>query len=150
MLPPVLFFFILYDYVYNVYGSTSKVLDVKAHCDYVNKALEEGGLALVLMLIFFGYYIINTGKVLRRIPFPFKKVYGVNGKTKLQVDSMAVMSLALLFGCVWYLCDMLANDGYIGVEAIFWCMLGTGLAVNRILTVRYGIVLKEEKKDGKH
>lgn len=101
----------------NVYGRTNVLID-KPHNYYLQVAHDTGVLSLIILLTLFGYYIIQSIKL----------------QFKVRKDSeLKSISLAILAGVIGYLVAAIFNDSTVHVAPLFWVLLGTGFATNRLL-----------------
>ncbi|MCR4842839.1 MAG: O-antigen ligase family protein [Eubacterium sp.] len=126
------------DYVFNTYHSSGWNFDNKAHCWYMNFWVENGLVALVLMLVFIGFYIVQSVRVYLKREITLQALRpAVENDTRdpgqVRVARMYVMGLGCFAAVVWYLINMLVNDAYPGIALMFWCILGVGIALNREL-----------------
>ena len=106
------------DYVWDkYYYGDSNSLNVKPHEFYLQMWIEEGFIALVALLIFFGWFV---GSGVRRFR-----------KTSIH-DDKGVMGLGVTVGVIGYLISMLANDSFTSTTIVFWVILGMGLGIYRL------------------
>jgi O-antigen ligase len=108
------------DYVgkLNAYGSTTIVVD-KPHNIYLDYALNTGLPSLLVLLIFWGIYIVRC----------FKLYF------KSSLDSFySMIGVASLTAVTGYLASGLFNDTNQNVTPAFWIILGIGFAVNKLYT----------------
>lgn len=101
----------------NAFGRTNMIVD-KPHNYYLQVAHDTGVLSLLTLLTLFGYYIAQS------IRLQFKV------KTDSELKSI---SLAILAGVLGYLIAAIFNDSTVHVAPLFWVLLGTGFATNRLL-----------------
>lgn len=95
--------------------SFSSDYDVKPHCLYMQYFVEEGGVALICLLIFFGIYLVQA----------FLVVW------KSDADRLENrFHLACVAGVVTYLVGGIVTDSMVVYSPLFWCILGIGYAVN--------------------
>ena len=106
------------DYVWDkYYYGGSNALNVKPHDFYLQMWIEEGFIALIALLIFFGWFV---GSGVRR----FRKI-SIH-------DDKGVMGLGVTVGVIGYLIAMLANDSFTSTTIVFWVILGMGLGIYRL------------------
>lgn len=104
-----------YKDIYYYYGIMQVM--TKPHNMYLQIATETGVVSLLALLVFWGYYLIQSAKLYWNCTFD-------------------TLSKRLGFGCMLavlvYLGCGLANDSMISVAPVFWCIQGVGLAVNQM------------------
>lgn len=106
------------NYVEKKYKDTETLFDVKAHNFYIQQFLENGLLALLCFLAFYAYYLIQSIKLYRNRP----------------IDSFASMvGLGIMLGTFDYMIIAVANDSNVNTAPVFWVLLGSGMAINRML-----------------
>jgi hypothetical protein len=115
------------DYIYLKHGSGSNVYNVKAHSIYVQQCVETGVIGLLVLLMFFGWYIVRSAKIYRRAVFS---------------DQITWVGIGIFAAVVVYLIAALANDSNVCTAPVFWVILGLGFAVNRIIAEKEGVVLQ--------
>ncbi len=103
-----------YKDVYYYFGNMQVM--TKPHNMYLQIAVETGVVSLLALLVFWGWYLLQSVKIYWHSTFQS-------------------FSERLGFGCflavLTYLGCGLSNDSMITVAPIFWCVLGVGLAVNQ-------------------
>ena len=90
----------------------------RPHSLYLKVAVESGVVALLAMLVFFGWYLIQS-----------LKIYWKGEFTSLS----ARVGFACFLAVTVYLVCGLTNDSMITVAPVFWGILGIGMAANRII-----------------
>lgn len=98
------------------YGVTNMIID-KPHNLYLQIGMNQGGIALIAFLVFVISYLVQCFRL-----YAFKFNQGVT-------DGMGI---GILLAIVGYLGAGIFNDSIVSVAPIFWVLLGTGMAVNRI------------------
>lgn len=98
------------------YVGTAQVI-TRPHCMYLQTAVESGIPALLCLLVFFGWYWLESLVVC------WKSDYST-----LQ----SRISFACFFAVTAYLVCGLTNDSMITTAPVFWGILGLGIATNRI------------------
>ena len=97
------------------YYYNQMVTNTKPHNMYLQIATETGVISLLALLVFWGYYLVQSAKLYWNCSFD-------------------TLSKRLGFGCALavlvYLGCGITNDSMISVAPIFWCVQGIGLAVN--------------------
>ena len=110
-----------YVYGFNSYG-------VKAHSWYLQQWLETGLLGTLGLLVFLFWYVIKSIRIYRRV--------------SLQ-DRLSWIGFGLFTAVLVYMLVGIVNDSNVCTAPVFWCMLGLGLAVNRMLVKKDGLFVKE-------
>lgn len=88
-------------------------LPTKAHSMYLQSALQTGVLSLICLLVFWGRYVICFIKNVRQRE---------NSESRW-------LSLGIFLGVTGFLLMGIMNDSNLAVSPVFWCMLGTGIAM---------------------
>lgn len=110
-----------YVYGFNSYG-------VKAHSWYLQQWLETGLLGTLGLLGFLFWYVIKSIRIYRRV--------------SLQ-NRLSWIGFGLFTAVLVYMFVGIVNDSNVCTAPVFWCMLGLGLAVNRMLVEKDGLFVKE-------
>lgn len=116
------------DYIYKTYMNMATMFDVKAHNWYLQQWIENGLLALLCILAFYGIYFVRSVKLYRRITFKH--------------NMSAYMGFAVFIGINSYMISSIVNDSYVCTAPVLWCAFGLGYALNR-MNAEY---LKKEQK----
>ncbi len=111
------------NYVDMYYFSGSKTISSRPHCMYLQIAVESGVVSLIALVVFWAWYLLQS--------------VGIYFKSKLETMTERVGFACFLAVFVYLVCG-LTNDSMVTVAPVFWCILGLGLATNRMV--------KEEKK----
>lgn len=106
------------DYVYRIRMGMQRNLDVKAHCWYLQQWVENGLIAMLLLCLFFGWYCVRSIRIYRRADIH---------------QSIFWLGLGIWTSVMTYLVVGLTNDSNVGTAPVFWCLLGLGMAVNRMI-----------------
>lgn len=106
------------NYIHKTYLGTQYLFDAKAHCMYLQQFLENGLIALLLILAIGGYYIITS--------------FALYIKVKEHTFE-ACLGKGCFLGITAYLIACLTNDSNVTTAPVFWGMLGIGVALNEIL-----------------
>lgn len=106
------------NYIVKKYRGTETLFDVKAHNMYLQQWLENGLLALLVLLIFYGWYFIQSFKIYRKVN---------------EYDLLSEVGLGIYLGTFTYMIIGVANDSNVCTAPVFWITFGIGLAVNRIV-----------------
>lgn len=91
-------------------------LPTKAHSLYLQTALQTGVLSLLCLMLFWGRYLICF----------IKTFFGNKNK------AAGGIKLAIFLGIAGFLFMGFLNDSNLAVSPVFWCLLGTGIAVEKI------------------
>lgn len=107
-----------YDMVAKTYAYDTPFMIVdKPHNVYILYAVNSGIFALMALLVLWGKYVVDSLKL-----YAFKKEYS-------QMDYYAIACFTAIMG---YLAAGFFNDSVPTVAPIFWVLLGTGYALNRM------------------
>lgn len=120
------------DYLYRNYTEINNVFDVKPHSWYLQQWVENGMIAMLLMVGFYMWYFVNSVRILRRVNFQ---------------ENLHKLCLALFTGLLIYMIAAIANDSTVNVAPLYWATLGIGIAVNRIILEKEQLI--NPKKDVK-
>ena len=107
-----------HDYIgkINMRGNFNVVIE-KPHSYYLQIAHDTGWISLILLLVLFAYYTIDTLIVLIKFqPHGFQRKY----------------SVAILCGVIAYLIASIMYDSSVLTAPVFWIVLAVGIALNRI------------------
>ena len=85
---------------------------------YLQAALETGVVSLLLLLAFWGRYLIESFRLYRK---------------KEGRDGVGLTGLAIFAGIAGYLLAGITNDSIVAAAPVFWGMTGVGMAVNRLV-----------------
>lgn len=99
-----------------VLGNPYIIVD-KPHSIYLQSAINTGCISLIALLALFFYYIYNS----------FKSIL-----TKNNSGFAFAVKIAVLTGVCGYLVAGLATDSVVSVAPVFWVLLGTGYAANKL------------------
>lgn len=108
------------DYVdkYNNNVYDNKVI-TKPHSLYLQIAIQNGVLALVCFLIFYGWYLVSGLRIYFKQPLN---------------NLRAVTGFAILLGTMGYMIAGTIYDSSLTVAPIFWAFLGLGIGINQKLS----------------
>lgn len=109
-----------------VYGFNS--YEVKAHCWYLQQWVESGLIGTLALLIFMGWYAVQSIRIYRRVDLH---------------ESLSWIGFGLFAAVLVYLIAGVANDSNVCTAPVFWGMLGLGLATNRMIAEKEGLFVKE-------
>ena len=109
------------DYIGKLNSGYLGLIITKPHNMYLQTGVNAGVLALICQLAVFVIYLVGS-----------LKTYW---KAELS-DEMVEFGLALNLGIVGYLIAALMNDSCVALAPVFWVLLGTGFAVNRLVRER--------------
>jgi len=102
---------------YNAYDTPYIIVD-KPHNIYLNYASNTGLLSLVVLLLLWGYYIIDCFRLYYKNDAP-------NYYSRIGIASLAAV--------VGYLISGIFNDTTVNVTPAFWIILGLGFSANAIV-----------------
>lgn len=97
-----------------VYGTPNVTID-KANSWYLQTGVEQGLLALLLCIIVFLFYFVESVTL-----YIFRKEYNIT----------ETFGLAIFIGLVGYSADTFFVSTSISVAPLFWCLFGFGLGAN--------------------
>lgn len=106
------------DYIYKNSMGINNTFDVKPHSWYLQQWVENGMIAMLLLLGFYLWYFINAVRILRRVDFH---------------ENLHKLCLAIFTGLLIYMVAAIANDATVNVAPLYWATLGIGIAVNRMI-----------------
>lgn len=110
-----------YVYGFNNYG-------VKAHCWYLQQWVETGLLGTLGLIVFLIWYLINSIRVYRRVDLH---------------NRLSWIGFGVFCAILVYLLVGIVNDSNVCTAPVFWCMMGLGLAINRMLINNEKLFVKE-------
>ena len=106
------------DYLYKTYLDINNNFDVKAHNWFLQQWVENGLLATICLLGFYLWYVVSSVRLFRKISFK---------------ENLHRISFALFTGLLIYVIAALANDPTVNVATLFWCGIGLGFSVNKMI-----------------
>lgn len=107
------------NYIVKNYRGSQSLFDVKAHCMYLQNALENGVLALLCFLVFYIWYFVKSFLLYRKV-------------SKFNFTSS--MGMGIYLGSIAYMICGIANDSNVNTAPVFWILIGLGMAINRMIT----------------
>lgn len=113
------------DYVAASKMGYDKLTVTKPHDLYLQIGTQTGVLSLIVVLAFNFIYLWEC--------------LGIYWKRKAD-DFLQYMGMAIMIAVVGYLISGIINDSTITVAPIYWCLMGIGFAINRLVKCR----IKEE------
>lgn len=122
------------DYLYKNYSNMNNMFDVKPHCWYLQIWIENGLIALLLLLTFYICYFISSVKLYRKVNF---------------TENVHKIGFAIFVGLLIYMIAALVNDSTVNVAPVYWVSLGLGFAVNRIIAEKDGLLQKSQSTENK-
>lgn len=87
----------------------------KPHCMYLQVGVQTGVISLLALLIFFGWYLIDSFRI-----------YWKNNYT----EYLSFIGIGILSAVIGYLILCLTNDSCVAISPIFFGLLGMGLGIN--------------------
>lgn len=106
------------NYIVKKYRGSETLFDVKAHNMYLQQWLENGLLALLALLIFYGWYFIQSFRIYRKIE---------------DFNLISEVGLGIYLGTFTYMIISVANDSNVCTAPVFWILFGIGIAINEIV-----------------
>jgi hypothetical protein len=106
------------DYVGLYNNGFSGELLTKPHNLYLQIATQSGILSLIAFVIFYLIYLVSSLRLYFKATFK---------------DYMSQIGLGIFIGTFSYMICGITNDSNISVSPIFWILLGTGFAINKII-----------------
>ncbi len=118
------------------YFNTPFIMVDKPHNIYLQIAINTGVISLVAFLVFVIWFILNA-----------LRLY-IKPKT---INTYYIAGVSCVTAVVGFLVAGLANDSIIGVSAVFWILLGLGIACNRLYSksIEVPSVLTQQQLRGK-
>lgn len=113
------FMFPQYDYVALNQNGMMGTLLTKPHSMYLQMGVQTGVLSVIVFLIFYVWYFIDSFKLYRG-----RKLESFTERC----------GAAVYMATVGYMCAGLLHDSTIGTSIVYWTLMGIGLACNRMLT----------------
>lgn len=89
----------------------------KPHNYYLQTIINTGLISMIALIGIFIIYIVQSIKVI------------INNKSE---KNIFIIKIAFLSAVIGYLISALATDSVVSVAPIFWVMIGTGFAVNKL------------------
>lgn len=114
------------DYLYKNYSNMNNVFDVKPHSWYLQLWVENGMIALVLLIAFYLCYFVNSIRIYRKVSFN---------------DNVHRIGFAIFVGLLIYMISAFVNDSTVNVAPIYWVALGLGYAVNRMIVEKESLFI---------
>ena len=118
------------DYIGHAYIYGQNNFDVKAHCWYLQQWVETGLFGTLALLGFLIWYLIRCVRIYRRVDLH---------------ERLSWIGFGLFAAVLVYMVAAVVNDSNVCTAPVFWCILGLGLAVNRML-VRNGELFEIPKE----
>ncbi len=118
------------NYIIKKYRGSDTLFDVKAHNMYLQQWLENGLLALLALLIFYGWYFIQSFRIYRKVE---------------DFDLVSEAGLGIYLGTFTYMIVGFANDSNVCTAPVFWILFGIGFACNEIVKKSQTAKNKQER-----
>ncbi len=109
-----------YDAKFNAYTTQYTVVD-KPHSIYLDYASNTGLISLLLLLVFWGFYIVDCFRLYFRTD-----IYSFYPR----------IGIACLVAVIGYLASGIFNDTNVSVTPTFWIILALGYSANRIVAAK--------------
>ena len=108
------------DYVdkYNNNVYDNRVI-TKPHSLYLQIAIQNGMLALVCFLVFYGWYVVSGLRIYFKQPLN---------------NLLSITGFTILLGTMGYMIAGTIYDSFLTVAPIFWAFLGLGIGINQKLS----------------
>lgn len=106
------------NYIAKRYRGLETQFDVKAHNLYFQQFIENGLLALILLLVFYGWYFVQSFMIYRKVE---------------SFDIISKVGLGIYLGTFTYMIVGVANDSNVCTAPVFWILLGIGIACNEMI-----------------
>lgn len=103
------------DYIGIANSYQRRIIIDKPHSQYLNIAVNTGIISLIIYLIMYIYYIVNSMKIYSKIE--------VN-------DFKTILGLAIFISIFGYLIVNIFNDSALGVAPSVWILTGVGIGIN--------------------
>ncbi len=108
------------DYVDQASVMAKEKVIKRPHSMYLQMGIQTGGISLLAFLVFAGGYLASSVRLY--------------GKKKAEAfTGTELLGMGVFAGVLGYLIVGLVNDSMIGIAQFFWCFIGAGLAINRIV-----------------
>lgn len=108
------------DYVDQASVMAKEKIFKRPHSMYLQMGIQTGGISLLAFLAFAGWYAAAS-----------LKLYGK--KRAEEFTGLELFGMGVFAGVLGYLIVGLVNDSMVGIAQYFWCFIGVGLAVNRMV-----------------
>lgn len=115
-----------------IYGANS--FQIKAHSWYLQQWVETGLLGTIILLVFLGWYVVQSVRIYRRADLH---------------ESVSWIGFGLFAAALVYMIAGVANDSNVCTDPVFWGMLGLGMATNRMIAEKESLFIKENVEDNK-
>lgn len=115
-----------------IYGANS--FQIKAHSWYLQQWVETGLLGTIILLVFLGWYVVQSVRIYRRADLH---------------ESVSWIGFGLFAAVLVYMIAGVANDSNVCTAPVFWGMLGLGMATNRMIAEKESLFIKENVEDNK-
>lgn len=122
------------DYVYKTYMGLSTVLVAKAHNWFLQEWIENGLIATLCLLGFYTWYFFRSLHIYRRCD--------------LYTD-VAKIGFGIFVGTIGYMVASVVSDSNVCTAPVFWVLMGLGMAVNRMIAEKEGLLVKTGFVEGK-
>jgi O-antigen ligase len=117
-------------------GHNNEII-TKPHCMYLQVGVQTGVISLIALLIFFGWYLIDSLRLYWRCQYN---------------QYLPLIGVGIFCAVIGYLILGLTNDSCIAISPIFYTLLGTGLGINHKIRTELAevcILPKKQKKTEK-
>ena len=95
-------------------GHTNELI-TKPHCMYLQVGVQTGVPSLIALLVFFGWYLIDSLRIYWRCHYS---------------EYMTYLGVGIFAAVIGYLILSLTNDSCVALSPIFYTLIGIGLGIN--------------------
>lgn len=106
--------------MYAYYGDMWQIVD-KPHDLYLQIALNTGVISLLAILVLLGLYIVKSIRIFILTSYD---------------DFLSQAGISVFVAIVGYLGAAFFNDSIVSVAPVFWILLGLGVSINHMITIR--------------
>lgn len=115
------FVFPQHDYVSFYNNDYESEVISKPHSYYLQIAIQSGVLSLICILLFFGYYLVQSIRIFIKSKFN---------------SYLEQVGLAFFLAIINYLITCITNDSSLVVTPIMWVIIGCGIVTNKLITTK--------------
>ncbi|MCR5586454.1 MAG: O-antigen ligase family protein [Lachnospiraceae bacterium] len=87
----------------------------KPHCMYLQIGTQTGVISLLALLIFFGWYFVDSFLIYWRNKY---------------TDYLPILGVGIMTAVIGYLVSAVTNDSCVAISPIFYCLVGLGVGIN--------------------
>lgn len=104
------------DYVDMYNNGYADMFLTKPHNMYLQIALQDGWVALLAVLVFYGWYFISGIRIYFR---------------RKLTEPLTAIGFSIMLGTLGYMITGLANDSTVTVAPVYWALMGIGIGINQ-------------------